>query len=106
MEYVCSLFADWLILQASHPVFEGDDVTLRCLGKKEKKTYEKTFYKNKKEMRRHSQSEVTIHSVSMNNNEYHCTTSREYVLRSWTETSKALKIQVQGNGYTPVGNRS
>uniref|UniRef100_M3YMM1 Fc receptor like 3 n=1 Tax=Mustela putorius furo TaxID=9669 RepID=M3YMM1_MUSPF len=94
--------SDWLILQASHPVFEGDDVTLRCLGKKEKKTYEKTFYKNKKEMRRHSQSEVTIHSVSMNNNEYHCTTSREYVLRSWTETSKALKIQVQELFPQPV----
>ncbi|XP_059269554.1 Fc receptor-like protein 3 isoform X1 [Mustela nigripes] len=94
--------SDWLILQASHPVFEGDDVTLRCLGKKEKKTYEKTFYKNKKEMRRHSQSEVTIHSVSMDNNEYHCTASREYVLGSWTETSKALKIQVQELFPQPV----
>lgn len=70
LEYVCSLFADWLILQASHPVFEGDDVTLRCLGKKEKETYEKTYYKNKEEMRLHSQSEVTIHSVSRDNNEY------------------------------------
>ncbi|XP_059001096.1 Fc receptor-like protein 3 isoform X1 [Mustela lutreola] len=94
--------SDWLILQASHPVFEGDDVTLRCLGKKEKKTYEKTFYKNKEEMRHHSQSEVTIHSVSMDNNEYHCTASGESVLGSWTETSKALKIQVQELFPQPV----
>ncbi|XP_032173585.1 Fc receptor-like protein 3 isoform X4 [Mustela erminea] len=94
--------SDWLILQASHPVFEGDDVTLRCLAKKEKKTYEKTFYKNKKKMRHHSQSEVTIHSVSRDNNEYHCTVSSEYFWSPWKETSKALKIQVQELFPQPV----
>lgn len=98
--------AEWLILQASHPVFEGDDVHLRCRGKNEEDINEKIYYRNKKEIGRRRGSKFTLHSVSQDNSEYHCTASGESFWRSWEKTSKPLKIQVQGNGYNPVGNWS
>ncbi|XP_045838800.1 Fc receptor-like protein 3 isoform X3 [Meles meles] len=96
--------SDWLILQASHPVFEGEDVTLRCLGKEEKDISEKTYYKNKGKMRQwpQYQSEFRIHSVSRDNSKYHCTASRKYFWGTWKETSKHLKIQVQELFPQPV----
>ncbi|XP_027466686.1 Fc receptor-like protein 3 isoform X1 [Zalophus californianus] len=88
--------SDWLILQASHPVFEGDDVDLRCRGKKEKDINEKIYYRNNKVIRRDYNSEVVrLHSVSRDNSKYHCTTSRESFWIRREEISKPLKIQVQ-----------
>lgn len=105
MEYVCSLLAEWLILQASHPVFEGDDVDLRCRGKNEEDINEKIYYRNQKEIGRHL-SKFTLRSVSRDKSEYHCTASGESFWGPWEETSKPLNIQVQGNGHNPVGNWS
>ncbi|XP_025716389.1 Fc receptor-like protein 3 isoform X4 [Callorhinus ursinus] len=90
------LTLDWLILQASHPVFEGDDVDLRCRGKKEKDINEKIYYRNNKVIRRDYNSEVVrLHSVSRDNSKYHCTASGESFWIRWEEISEPLKIQVQ-----------
>lgn len=101
------LFADWLILQASHPVFEGDKVLLRCLGKEEGIPSEKIYYKDGKKLgSTYSTEAIILNSVSLENSKYHCTVSRKDFWSSWKETSKPLRIQVQGNGYTSVGNRA
>uniref|UniRef100_A0A452TCQ5 Fc receptor like 3 n=1 Tax=Ursus maritimus TaxID=29073 RepID=A0A452TCQ5_URSMA len=94
--------SEWLILQASHPVFEGDDVHLRCRGKNEEDINEKIYYRNKKEIGRRHGSKFTLHSVSQDNSEYHCTASGESFWRPWEETSKPLKIQVQELFPRPV----
>ncbi|XP_045640577.1 Fc receptor-like protein 3 [Ursus americanus] len=94
--------SEWLILQASHPVFEGDDVHLRCRGKNEEDINEKIYYRNKKEIGRRRGSKFTLHSVSQDNSEYHCTASGESFWRSWEKTSKPLKIQVQELFPRPV----
>lgn len=106
MEYAGSLFAEWLILQASYPIFEGDDVVLRCQGRKEENINEKTYYRNEKEISNHLKGSIMLRSVFKNNNQYHCTASGKSIWGSWETTSNLLKIQVQGNGYTPVGNRA
>lgn len=105
MEYVDLLFADWLILQASHPVFEGDPVVLRCRGKKEEEIREKFYYKNKKIIRSDYNSNITVYPPLDDDSTYHCTASRESFWNPWIETSNPLKIRVQGNGYTPMSNR-
>ncbi|XP_034523257.1 Fc receptor-like protein 3 isoform X5 [Ailuropoda melanoleuca] len=86
--------SEWLILQASHPVFEGDDVDLRCRGKNEEDINEKIYYRNQKEIGRHL-SKFTLRSVSRDKSEYHCTASGESFWGPWEETSKPLNIQVQ-----------
>nr|XP_035925701.1 Fc receptor-like protein 3 isoform X1 [Halichoerus grypus] len=87
--------SDWLILQASHPVFEGDDVSLRCRGKKEEDINEKIYYRNNKRIKHDYNSEVIrLHSVSRDNSKYHCTASVKSLWTPW-RTSKPLKIQVQ-----------
>ncbi|KAB0402280.1 hypothetical protein E2I00_014105, partial [Balaenoptera physalus] len=86
--------SDKLIIQAPHPVFEGDDVTLRCQGREE--TSETVLYKNEKKISKSSKSTFTLNSVSRDNDKYYCTTSQK---NFWgitkTETSKPLTIQVQ-----------
>ncbi|XP_068394369.1 Fc receptor-like protein 3 [Eschrichtius robustus] len=86
--------SDKLIIQAPHPVFEGDDVTLRCQGREE--TSETVLYKNEKKISKSSKSTFTLNSVSRDNDKYYCTTSQK---NFWgitkKETSKPLTIQVQ-----------
>ncbi|XP_007171883.2 Fc receptor-like protein 3 [Balaenoptera acutorostrata] len=86
--------SDRLIIQAPHPVFEGDDVTLRCQGREE--TSETVLYKNEKKISKSSKSTFTLNSVSRDNDKYYCTASKK---NFWgitkKETSKPLTIQVQ-----------
>ncbi|XP_042637820.1 Fc receptor-like protein 3 [Orycteropus afer afer] len=86
--------SDWLILQASQPVFEGDDVYLRCRGRKDYKILERSYYKDEEELDQYKNVDaITLYSISMDNGEYHCTASGITVLR-WTEHSNHLRIQV------------
>ncbi|XP_059758430.1 Fc receptor-like protein 3 [Balaenoptera ricei] len=86
--------SDRLIIQAPHPVFEGDDVTLRCQGREE--TSETVLYKNEKKISKSSKSTFTLNSVSRDNDKYYCTSSQK---NFWgitkKETSKPVTIQVQ-----------
>ncbi|XP_029791728.1 Fc receptor-like protein 3 isoform X1 [Suricata suricatta] len=93
---------DWLTLQASHPVFEGDPVVLRCRGKKEEDIMEKTYYRNGEEITSdgHYKSNITVYPP-FDDDSYHCTASREYFWSERTETSKPVKIQVQELFPTP-----
>ncbi|XP_073077592.1 Fc receptor-like protein 3 isoform X2 [Manis javanica] len=97
--------SDWLILQASYPVFEGDDVVLRCRAQKEEKASEKIYYKNKKRLSDSYSSEFMLNSVSRDNGKYHCTASKEAFFFMTQEISKPLMIQVQekqvlGSGWS------
>ncbi|XP_073903873.1 Fc receptor-like protein 3 isoform X3 [Castor canadensis] len=96
--------SDQLILQAPHPVFEGDTISLKCRGKEEKKTSDKIYYKNGKKLKNsYNTDSVTLKSVSRDNSEYHCTASIEFLsIFSRTITSKPLKIQVQELFLPPV----
>lgn len=97
--------AEWLVLQAQHPVFEGDNVTLRCQGKDNEEAKEKSYYKNGKKLGGTDESDsITVYSVSRDNSIYHCTASGKVMLVPWTETSNNLRIQVQGNGCTRTGS--
>nr|XP_030697919.1 Fc receptor-like protein 3 isoform X6 [Globicephala melas] len=92
--------SDRLIIQAPHPVFEGDDVVLRCQGKEA--TSETVLYKNKKEIRKSSISNFTLNSVSRDNGKYHCTASRKRFWGMKRDISKPLTIQVQELFAPPV----
>ncbi|KAI5940606.1 Fc receptor-like protein 3 [Manis javanica] len=94
--------SDWLILQASYPVFEGDDVVLRCRAQKEEKASEKIYYKNKKRLSDSYSSEFMLNSVSRDNGKYHCTASKEAFFFMTQEISKPLMIQVQELFSPPV----
>ncbi|XP_017359212.1 Fc receptor-like protein 3 isoform X2 [Cebus imitator] len=88
--------SDWLILQASHPVFEGDDVTLRCQGKDDKKANKKVYYKDGKQLpNSNNLDSIKLNSVSRDNSKYHCTADRTTFLIPYEQTSKSLSIQVQ-----------
>ncbi|PNI30294.1 FCRL3 isoform 6 [Pan troglodytes] len=93
---------DWLILQALHPVFEGDNVILRCQGKDNKNTHQKVYYKDGKQLpNSYNLDKITVNSVSRDNSKYHCTAYRKFYILDIVETSKPLNIQVQG---VPVSN--
>uniref|UniRef100_F7GEM0 Fc receptor like 3 n=1 Tax=Callithrix jacchus TaxID=9483 RepID=F7GEM0_CALJA len=95
--------SDWLILQASHPVFEGDNVTLRCQGKDDKYAHNKVYYKDGKQLPNSSNEDsITLNSVSRDNSKYHCTADKMSFLRTSTQISKYLYIQVQELFPQPV----
>ncbi|KAM6154328.1 LOW QUALITY PROTEIN: Fc receptor-like protein 3 [Erethizon dorsatum] len=88
--------SDWLILQGPHPVFEGDDVILRCQGKEEENTVKKNYYKDGEKLHGSYNSDfITINSVSMDPGAYHCTASRKILGLPWPKSSKPLRMQVQ-----------
>ncbi|XP_033621862.1 Fc receptor-like protein 3 [Fukomys damarensis] len=94
---------DSLILQAPHPVYEGDDVTLRCLGKEEKNTLKKIYYKNGEKLHESDYLDlITVNSVSMNSDQYYCTAYDKWLLIPFKKTSKSLSIQVQELFPRPV----
>ncbi|XP_011934192.1 PREDICTED: Fc receptor-like protein 3 isoform X1 [Cercocebus atys] len=88
---------DSLILQASHPVFEGDNVTLRCQGKENEKAREKVYYKDGKQLpNSYNLDFITVNSVSRDNSKYHCTATCTILsIVSIKRNSKPLNIQVQ-----------
>nr|AAL13294.1 SH2 domain-containing phosphatase anchor protein 2e [Homo sapiens] len=87
---------DWLILQALHPVFEGDNVILRCQGKDNKNTHQKVYYKDGKQLpNSYNLEKITVNSVSRDNSKYHCTAYRKFYILDIEVTSKPLNIQVQ-----------
>ncbi|XP_007458107.1 PREDICTED: Fc receptor-like protein 3, partial [Lipotes vexillifer] len=92
--------SDRLIIQAPHPVFEGDDVVLRCQGREA--TSETVLYKNKKEIRKSYKSNFTLNSVSRDNGKYYCTASRKSIWGITRHISKPLTIQVQELFPPPV----
>ncbi|XP_049736823.1 Fc receptor-like protein 3 isoform X7 [Elephas maximus indicus] len=87
----------WLILQASYPVFEGDNVDLRCWGKEDNKIIDRIYYKDEKKLDEYENKNCfTLSSVSRDNGEYHCTASRQYLWKIHKpERSNRLRIQVQ-----------
>uniref|UniRef100_A0A8C3WUJ8 Fc receptor like 3 n=1 Tax=Catagonus wagneri TaxID=51154 RepID=A0A8C3WUJ8_9CETA len=91
--------SDWLILQAPHPIFEGDDVILRCQGREER-TSETVFYKNERKISSNYKSSFTLTSVSRDQSKYHCTAFKKFL--GIKETSKPLIIQVQELFPQPV----
>ncbi|PNI30296.1 FCRL3 isoform 12, partial [Pan troglodytes] len=94
---------DWLILQALHPVFEGDNVILRCQGKDNKNTHQKVYYKDGKQLpNSYNLDKITVNSVSRDNSKYHCTAYRKFYILDIVETSKPLNIQVQELFLHPV----
>ncbi|XP_063480992.1 Fc receptor-like protein 3 isoform X3 [Symphalangus syndactylus] len=90
--------SDWLILQALQPVFEGDNVILRCRGKDDKNTHQKVYYKDGKQLpNSYNLAEITVNSVSRDNGKYHCTaTHRKFHIFDIKETSSPINIRVQG----------
>uniref|UniRef100_H0V4P2 Ig-like domain-containing protein n=1 Tax=Cavia porcellus TaxID=10141 RepID=H0V4P2_CAVPO len=85
----------WLILQAKHPIYEGDSVTLKCLGKKEKSIIQRDYYKDEEKIFGGSNlQQIIINSVFMDPGEYKCTASGKLII-PWTETSNSLRIQFQ-----------
>nr|XP_055218707.1 Fc receptor-like protein 3 isoform X11 [Gorilla gorilla gorilla]XP_055218710.1 Fc receptor-like protein 3 isoform X11 [Gorilla gorilla gorilla]XP_055218715.1 Fc receptor-like protein 3 isoform X11 [Gorilla gorilla gorilla] len=94
---------DWLILQALHPVFEGDNVILRCQGKDNKNTHQKVYYKDGKQLpNSYNLDKITVNSVSRDNSKYHCTAYRKFYIIDIEVTSKPLNIQVQELFLHPV----
>ncbi|XP_021780855.2 Fc receptor-like protein 3 isoform X2 [Papio anubis] len=95
---------DSLILQASHPVFEGDNVTLRCQGKENEKAREKVYYKDGKQLpNSYNLDFITVNSVSRDNSKYHCTATCTILsIVSIKRNSKPLNIQVQELFLHPV----
>lgn len=102
IEYISLLFADWLILQAPYPIFEGDDVILRC-PRREESTSETVFYKNERKISSNYESSFTLTSVSRDHGKYHCSASKKSFWGTKKENSKPLMIQVQGNGSPLAG---
>ncbi|XP_046948617.1 Fc receptor-like protein 3 isoform X5 [Lynx rufus] len=95
--------SDWLVLQASHPAFERDKVVLRCRGKEDEDIMERTYYKNEEKIKSSYNSNITVYPAFNDDSTYHCTASGTNIWgRSWTETSRPLKIQVQELFPSPV----
>ncbi|XP_016021691.2 Fc receptor-like protein 3 [Rousettus aegyptiacus] len=101
-----------LILQAPHPIFEGDNVTLKCRGRGEKFTEKKVYYKGGEKLRRGEVStsdsdSITLRSGSSDSSLYHCTattttTSLWNFFGQKELTSNHLRIQVQELFSLPV----
>ncbi|XP_039723165.1 Fc receptor-like protein 3 isoform X2 [Pteropus medius] len=98
-----------LILRAPHPIFEGDNVTLKCQGRSKKVTEKKVFYKDGQKLRREEVSAsdsdaITLQSVSSDNGLYHCATPSPWwdLLGPPEYTSNRLRIQVQELFPLPV----
>ncbi|XP_032949039.1 Fc receptor-like protein 3 isoform X2 [Rhinolophus ferrumequinum] len=88
--------SEWLVLQAQHPVFEGDNVTLRCQGKDDETVKEKSYYRNGKKLGGTNNSgTIIVYSASRDNSIYYCTASGKKFWGPWTETSNHLRIHVQ-----------
>ncbi|XP_013852374.1 Fc receptor-like protein 3 isoform X6 [Sus scrofa] len=93
--------SDWLILQAPYPIFEGDDVILRC-PRREESTSETVFYKNERKISSNYESSFTLTSVSRDHGKYHCSASKKSFWGTKKENSKPLMIQVQELFSRPV----
>uniref|UniRef100_A0A8D2AWE5 Fc receptor like 3 n=1 Tax=Sciurus vulgaris TaxID=55149 RepID=A0A8D2AWE5_SCIVU len=96
--------SDWLILQAPHPVFEGDNIVLRCQGK-EKDISKMIYYKDGKQLHDGDNLDsIKLNSVSRDDGKYHCTASRNSFWNPFfrEKTSKPLRIQVQELFLHPV----
>ncbi|XP_023390050.1 Fc receptor-like protein 3 [Pteropus vampyrus] len=97
-----------LILRAPHPIFEGDNVTLKCQERSKKVTEKKVFYKDGQKLRREEVSAsdsdaITLQSVSSDNGLYHCATPHWWDFLGLPEsTSNRLRIQVQELFPLPV----
>ncbi|KAM5150033.1 LOW QUALITY PROTEIN: Fc receptor-like protein 3 [Callospermophilus lateralis] len=96
--------SDWLILQVPYPVFEGDDIDLRCQGRKEEIIHKKIYYKDGKQLPDGDNSDfIRLNSVHQDDSKYRCAVSKELSWGSfWKETSKSLSIQVQELFPRPV----
>ncbi|XP_025791196.1 high affinity immunoglobulin gamma Fc receptor I isoform X2 [Puma concolor] len=95
------LLWDWLLLQVQSRVFtEGEPLTLRCHGWKNKLVYNVVFYQNDKAFKFSAQnSEFTILKTSLSHNGiYHCSGMGRH-----RYTSPGVSITVKGlQTPTPV----
>ncbi|XP_006895561.1 PREDICTED: Fc receptor-like protein 3 [Elephantulus edwardii] len=95
--------SDWLILQALHPIFEGEYVNITCRGKKDNEIIERFYYKDGQELDIfENQKFIKLYSVSGDNSKYSCAASKK---KWWSPKkmthSKPLQIQVQELFLTP-----
>ncbi|XP_006160475.1 Fc receptor-like protein 3 isoform X1 [Tupaia chinensis] len=88
--------SDALILQAPYPVFEGDNIDLRCKEKEETKMSEKKYYKNGRQLYIYDNKDcISLTSVHRDHDSgtYYCSAKPGYF--RWTVNTKSLRLQVQ-----------
>ncbi|XP_069856101.1 Fc receptor-like protein 3 isoform X3 [Dipodomys merriami] len=89
--------SDEVILQVSpHPIFEGDDVFLKC-QRKSGQLNKAIYYKDGKILQSNYLDTIKLLSVSRDSSKYSCTAFWKAMLNiPWSKASKPLKLQVQG----------
>ncbi|XP_048213316.1 Fc receptor-like protein 3 isoform X2 [Perognathus longimembris pacificus] len=96
--------SDEVILQVlPHPIFEGDDVFLKC-QRKSGELNKSTYFKDGKELKKSGNSDIIkLRSVSRDSSQYSCKAFwKTAMILARQETSKPLKIQVQELFLPPV----
>ncbi|XP_012886066.1 PREDICTED: Fc receptor-like protein 3 isoform X6 [Dipodomys ordii] len=95
--------SDEVILQVSpHPIFEGDDVFLKC-QRKSGQLNKATYYKDEKILQSNYSDTIKLFSVSRDSSKYSCTAFWKTMFSIlWHKTSKPLKLQIQELFLPPV----
>ncbi|XP_042537260.1 Fc receptor-like protein 2 isoform X7 [Dipodomys spectabilis] len=95
--------SDEVILQVSpHPIFEGDDVFLKC-QRKNGQLNKATYYKDGEILPSSYSDTIKLLSVSRDSSKYSCTAFWKAVFNiPWSKASKPLKLQVQELFLPPV----
>ncbi|KAM4860773.1 Fc receptor-like protein 3 [Thomomys bottae] len=94
--------SDEVILQASpQPIFEGDNVFLKCQRKGGQ--LNSIFFKDGKKLESNNSDTIKLYSVLRDNSKYSCTAFwKPLGIISWSKTSRPLNIQIQELFLPPV----